>query len=68
VLNDSAYVLNIPIVETSKQPRDCQGVTQYHGTMRIPTGEDSWQVIVKHDNERITTIRGNSNQSPMEGQ
>lgn len=66
-INDSAYVLNVPIVETAKPPRDCQGVARYNGTMQIPTGESPWQLIVKHDNEEVTTIRGNSNQSLMGG-
>jgi hypothetical protein len=66
-LNDSAYVLNVPVVETAKPPRDCQGVARYNGTMRIPAGDESWQLIVKHDNEEVTTIRGNSEQSLMGG-
>jgi hypothetical protein len=66
-MNESTYVLNVPIEETKKEPRTCSGVARYNGTMRIPAGEDPWQVIVKHDGETVTTIYGDSNRSVLGG-
>jgi len=66
-LNESAYVLDVPIEETEKAPRSCSGVARYNGTMRIPAGEDPWTLIIKHDGETVTTLRGDSNRSLLGG-
>jgi hypothetical protein len=66
-MNESTYVLNVPIEETEKAPRTCSGVARYNGTMRIPAGEDPWQLIIKHDGERVTMLYGNSNRSAFGG-
>lgn len=65
--NDSAYVLDVPTEETEKAPRSCSGVARYNGTMRIPAGEDPWTLVVKHDGETVTTLRGDSNRSLLGG-
>lgn len=66
-MNESTYVLNVPIEETEKAPRTCSGFARYNGTMRIPAGEDPWQVIIKHDGETVTTLYGDSNRSVFGG-
>ena len=66
-INESAYVLNVPIEETNKEPRACSGVARYNGTMRIPAGEDPWQLIIKHNGETVTTLYGDSNRSVLGG-
>jgi len=66
-VNESAYVLDVPIEETAKEPRSCSGVARYNGTMRIPAGEEPWTLVVKHDGERVTTVRGDSNRSLLGG-
>ena len=62
-LNESAYVLDVPIEEAGNASRSCSGVVRYNGTMRIPAGEDPWTLIVKQDGETVTTLRGESNRS-----
>ena len=66
-VNESTYSLDIPIEETQKAPRNCSGVTRYNGTVRIPAGEDPWQLIVTHDGDEVTTIHGESNSSLLGG-
>lgn len=66
-INESTYVLNIPIEETEKAPRSCQGVAHYNGTMRIPAGDDPWNLIIKHNGEQITKLYGDSNQTLLGG-
>lgn len=66
-VNDSTYVLSVPIEETDKAPRDCPGVARYEAAMRIPAGDDPWNVIVEHDGERVTTIHGDSDSSGVGG-
>ena len=66
-INESAYVLNVPIEETEKAPRACSGVARYNGTMRIPAGEDQWQITIKHEGETVTTLYGDSNRSILGG-
>ncbi|WP_080505528.1 hypothetical protein [Halorubrum saccharovorum] len=66
-MNESTYVLNVPIEETEKAPRSCPGVARYNGTMRIPAGEDPWNLLIKHDGERVTTLHGDSNRSLLGG-
>ena len=66
-VNESTYVLDVPIEETDKAPRACPGVARYNGTMRIPAGEDQWHLIVKHDGETVTTLYGESNSSLLGG-
>lgn len=66
-INETTYVLNVPIEETKKAPRDCSGVARYNGTMRIPAGEDPWQILIKHNGETVTTLYGDSNRSLLSG-
>jgi hypothetical protein len=66
-MNESTYVLNVPIEDTEKEPRTCSGVARYNGTMRIPAGEDPWQLVIKHDGETVTTLYGDSNRSVFGG-
>ncbi|WP_348609622.1 hypothetical protein [Halobaculum rarum] len=66
-MNDSTYVLNVPIEETEKAPRSCPGVARYNGTMRIPAGEDPWNLLIKHDGETVITLSGDSNRSLLGG-
>lgn len=66
-VNESAYVLDVPIEETGNASRSCSGVVRYNGTMRIPAGDDPWTLIVKQDGERATTLRGDSDHSLLGG-
>ncbi|QKY16212.1 hypothetical protein [Halorubrum sp. CBA1229] len=66
-LNESAYVLDVPIEEAGNASRSCSGVVRYNGTMRIPAGDDPWKLIVKHDGETVTTLRGDSDSSLLGG-
>ena len=66
-LNESAYVLDVPIEETGNATRSCSGAVRYNGTMRIPAGDDPWTLIVEHDGEPVTTLRGDSNRSLLGG-
>lgn len=66
-VNESTFVLDVPITETDKPPRACPGVARYNGTMRLPTGEDPWQVLVRHDGERVTQFSGESNSTLLGG-
>lgn len=66
-VNESTYVLNVPIEETEKAPRSCSGVARYNGTMRIPAGDDPWNLLIKHDGETVTTLSGDSNRSLLSG-
>lgn len=66
-VNDSTYVLDVPIEETDKAPRTCPGVARYNGTVRIPAGEEPWQLLIRHDGETITTLHGESNSSFLGG-
>jgi hypothetical protein len=66
-LNESAYVLNVPIEEAGNASRSCSGVVRYNGTMRMPVGDDPWTLIVKQDGERVTTLRGDSDHSLLGG-
>jgi|AntRauTorcE11898_2_1112593.scaffolds.fasta_scaffold00091_31 hypothetical protein len=66
-LNGSTYVLDIPIEDTGSAARSCSGVARYNGTMRIPAGEDPWNLVVKHDGETVTTLRGDSDRSLLGG-
>lgn len=66
-LNETTYVLDIPFENTSSEPRECAGVTRYNGTMRIPAGEEPWQLIVKHDGTTVTTLHGESESSLLGG-
>lgn len=31
--------------------------------MRIPAGEDPWQVIIRHDGQNVTTVFGDADSS-----
>lgn len=66
-VNESTYVLDVSIEETEKAPRSCSGVARYNGTMRIPAGEDPWNLLVQHDGETVTTLQGDSNRSLLGG-
>ncbi|ELZ45736.1 hypothetical protein C465_13385 [Halorubrum distributum JCM 9100] len=66
-LNESAYVLDVPIEEAGNASRSCSGVVRYNGTMRIPAGDDPWTLIVKQDGETVTTLRGDSDSSLLGG-
>ncbi|MGQ3328759.1 hypothetical protein [Halorubrum sp. FL23] len=66
-VNASAYVLDVPMAETENAPRSCSGVARYNGTMRIPAGDGPWTLIVRHDGETVTTLRGDSNRSLLGG-
>ena len=35
--------------------------------MRIPAGDDPWTLIVEHDGEPVTTLRGDSDSSLLGG-
>lgn len=65
--NESTYTLSIPIEETEKAPRDCDGVARYEAAMRIPAGDDPWRVVVEHDGETVTTLWGDSNSTGASG-
>ncbi|PHQ40567.1 hypothetical protein DJ69_00395, partial [Halorubrum persicum] len=43
------------------------GVARYNGTMRIPAGDGPWTLIVRHNGETVTTLRGDSNRSLLGG-
>lgn len=62
-INDSTYRLAIPLEETEKAPRECSGVARYNASMRIPSSDDPWRVIVNHDGKNITTLYGDSDGS-----
>ena len=66
-LNESAYVLDVPIEEAGNASRSCSGVVRYNGTMRMPVGDDPWTLIVKQDGETVTTLRGDSDSSLLGG-
>ena len=66
-LNESAYVLDVPIEAAGNASRSCSGVVRYNGTMRMPVGDDPWTLIVKQDGERVTTLRGDSDHSLLGG-
>ncbi|SFR34101.1 MULTISPECIES: hypothetical protein [Halorubrum] len=66
-LNESAYVLDVPIEEAGNASRPCSGVVRYNGTMRIPAGDDPWTLIVKQDGETVTTFSGDSDHSLLGG-
>lgn len=66
-LNESAYVLSIPAEETNGTTRDCAGVVRYEAEMRIPAGDDPWEVVVEHDGERVTTLYGESDSAGVSG-
>lgn len=66
-LNESTYLLSFPIEETEKAPRDCTAVARYNASMRIPAGDDPWQVIVNHDGQNVTTLYGDSDSSVLGG-
>jgi hypothetical protein len=66
-LNESAYVLDVPIEEAGDASRSCPGVVRYNGTMRIPAGDDPWTLIVRQDGETVTTLRGDSDHSLLGG-
>ncbi|MFB6105747.1 MAG: hypothetical protein ABEJ70_02115 [Halobacteriaceae archaeon] len=66
-VNDSTYVLDVPIAETDKPTRACPGVARYNATVRLPAGEDPWRVLVRHDGERVTQFHGESNSSLLGG-
>ena len=66
-LNESAYVLDVPTEETGNASRPRSGVVRYTGTMRIPAGDDPWTLIVRHDGETVTTLRGDSDSSLLGG-
>jgi hypothetical protein len=66
-VNESTYVLRVPIEETEKAPRTCPGVARYNGTVRIPGEEGPWNLIVKHDGETVTRIHGDANSSLLGG-
>ena len=66
-LNESAYVLDVPIEEAGNASRSCSGAVRYNGTMRIPAGDDLWTLIVKQDGETVTTLRGDSDSSLLGG-
>lgn len=66
-LNDTAYVLDIPFEETETVNRECAGVVRYNGTVRIPAGEDPWQLFIEHDGDRVTRLTGDTNRSIFGG-
>lgn len=66
-VNESTYVLGVPIEETEKAPRACPGVARYNATVRFPAGDEPWNLIVRHDGERVTTIHGDSNSTLLGG-
>lgn len=66
-LNESTYELAVPIEEQGNVTRDCPGVVRYNATVRIPAGEDRWNIIIKHNNSTETTIYGNSSSSLFGG-
>ncbi|TKX74325.1 hypothetical protein EXE46_09475 [Halorubrum sp. GN11_10-6_MGM] len=66
-VNESAYALDVPTEEAGTASRSCSGVVRYNGTMRVPAGDDPWTLIVKHDGETITTLRGESEHSLLGG-
>ncbi|WP_435098674.1 hypothetical protein [Halorubrum sp. N11] len=71
-LNESTYLLSITTEETPNTT-DCPGGThqdttvRYNASMRIPAGDDPWQVIIRHDRQNVTTIFGDSDSSLMGG-
>lgn len=66
-INESTYVLDVPIEETEKAPRACPGVARYNGTIRIPAGADPWHLVIKHDGQTVTRLSGDSNRSVLGG-
>jgi hypothetical protein len=66
-LNESMYLLSVPIEQTEKQPKACQGVAQYTATMQIPAGDDPWQIRIAHDGTNVTTLFGDVNRSLVGG-
>ena len=66
-VNESTYVLDVPIEETEKAPRACPGVARYNGTVRIPVNEKPWNLIIRHDGDTVTTLHGESNSSLLGG-
>lgn len=65
--NDTTYVLSIPTEETEKTSRGCTGFARYEATMRVPAGDDPWQIIVRHDDETAITLFGDSDSSGAGG-
>ena len=66
-VNESAYVLDVPIEAAGNASRSCSGVVRYNGTMRIPAGDDPWTLIVRQDGETVATLRGDSDVSLLGG-
>jgi hypothetical protein len=66
-LNESMYLLSVPIEQTEKEPKACQGVSQYTATMHIPAGDDPWQLRIVHDGANVTTLFGDVNRSLASG-
>jgi hypothetical protein len=65
--NESTYELSIPTGETRKAPRNCSGVARYRASMRIPAGDDPWQIVVQHDDETVTVLEGDSDSTSVSG-
>lgn len=71
-LNDSTYLLSVRTEETPTTTA-CPGgsrhdaTVRYNASMRIPAGEDPWQVIIRHDGQNVTTIFGDADSSLVGG-
>jgi hypothetical protein len=65
--NESTYELSIPTKETQNDPRNCSGVARYNATMRIPSGNEPWRIVVEHDDETVTTLEGDSDSTSVSG-
>ncbi|WP_225335298.1 hypothetical protein [Halomicrobium urmianum] len=66
-LNETTYVLSVPTEATDTEARDCPAYARYEARMRIPAGDDPWQVIVEHDDETAMTLFGDSDSSGASG-
>jgi hypothetical protein len=66
-VNESAYALSVEIKPMNNTERACAGVVRYNGSMQIPAGDDPWSLIIKHNNETITTLHGFSNSTLLGG-
>jgi len=66
-VDGSTYGLNVRTEPSEAVSRTCSGVVRYNGTVRIPVDDGPWRLVFRHDGEPVTTLRGESNTSPLGG-
>lgn len=71
-LNKSAYAFNVPVERSEKPTEDeaywpirCtdEAYARYNATIHVPSEDESWQLVVRHDGTKVGSIRSNENGS-----